>query len=67
MQKRVKKTGEATLLSKDDRAYLARFRKSSKQHVDKVTKTQKLAMKELIDAGIYETSGRLRKQYRSVA
>ena len=67
MLKRVKKTGGTTLLSKDDRAYLASFRKSSKRHVDKVTKTPALAMKELVDAGIYEKSGKLRKQYRSVA
>jgi hypothetical protein len=67
MVKRVTQTGKITLLSKDDRAYLAKFRKSSKLHVDKVTRTQKLAMKELVDAGIYETNGRMRKQYRSIA
>ncbi len=54
-------------LGKGDRACIADFSRSSKRHVDKVTRTQKLAMKELVDAGIYEKSGRLRKQYRSVA
>jgi len=67
MVKRVAKSGTTTLLSKDDRAYLTKFRKSSKDHVDKVTRTRAGAMKELIDAGIYGADRKLKKQYRSVA
>lgn len=55
------------MLSKDDRAYLTEFRASSKSHVDKVTRSRAAAMKELIDAGIYGTDRKLKKQYRSVA
>lgn len=67
MLKRVKKLGSTTLLSKDDRAYLENFRRYSKRHVDKVTRTPELAMQELVDAGIYEKNGKLSKQYRTVA
>jgi Spy/CpxP family protein refolding chaperone len=67
MLKRVPKFGQITLLTKDDRAFIAEFRKSSQSHVDKVTQTKESAMKELVDAGIYDRRGKLRKQYRSVA
>ena len=67
MQKRATKNGKAILFTKADRAFIAAFRKSSKSHVDKVTRTRESAMKELVDAGIYDTRGKLRKQYRSVA
>jgi hypothetical protein len=67
MVKRVAKTGTTTLLSKDDRAYLRAFEKSSQSHVKKVTRTRETAMQELIDAGIYSPNRKLRKQYRSVA
>jgi Spy/CpxP family protein refolding chaperone len=66
MLKRATKTGQI-LLTKADRAYIADFRKSSQSHVDKVTKTKESAVKELVDAGIYDRRGKLRKQYRSVA
>jgi hypothetical protein len=64
MFKGVTKTESSTLLSKDDRAFLTSFRKSSKRHVNKVTQTRAKAMQELIDAGIYETNGKLSKKYR---
>jgi hypothetical protein len=64
MFKRVTRTESSTLLSKDDRAFLTSFRKSSKRHVNKVTQTRAKAMQELIDAGIYETNGKLSKKYR---
>jgi hypothetical protein len=64
MFKRVTKTEGTILLSKDDRAFLTNFRTSSKRHVDKVTQTRAKAMQELIDAGIYEKSGKLSKRYR---
>lgn len=67
MLKTAKKAERVILLTKADRAFIADFRKSSKSHVDRVTKTKESAMKELVDAGIYDTKGRLRKQYRSVA
>jgi len=65
MPKRATKT--AILFTKADRAFIADFRKSSKLHVDKVTRTKASAMKELVNAGIYDSRGKLRKQYRSVA
>jgi hypothetical protein len=67
MVKRVAKTGNTTLLSKDDRAYLGAFEKASQRHVKKVTRTRETAMQELIDAGIYGSNRKLKKQYRSVA
>jgi len=67
MLKSAKKTETITLLTKTDRAVIAEFRKSSKLHVDRVTKTRASAMKELVDAGIYDSKGKLRKQYRPVA
>ena len=67
MVKRVTKPSSITLLSREDRAYLRSFRRSSQRHVEKVTRTRESAMQELIDAGIYGADRRLRKQYRSVA
>jgi hypothetical protein len=67
MVKRIAKSGSITLLSKDDRAYLAAFKKSSRAHVREVTKTRESAVQELVDAGIYGANGKLKKQYRSVA
>lgn len=67
MVKRVAKSGSTTLLTKEDRAYLRSFRETSKSHVEKVTRTRATAMKELVDAGIYGSNRKLRKQYRSVA
>jgi hypothetical protein len=67
MVKRVAQSGTTVLLSKGDRAYLTEFRRASKNHVNKVTRTRETAMKELIDAGIYGTDRKLKKQYRSVA
>jgi hypothetical protein len=67
MVKRVAQSGTTTLLSRDDRAYLTKFRNASKIHVDRVTRTRAAAMQELIDAGIYGTDKKLKKQYRSVA
>jgi hypothetical protein len=67
MVKRVAQSGTTTLLSKDDRAYLSAFEKAAQRHVDKVTRTPEAAMQELIDAGIYGTNRKLKKQYRSVA
>jgi len=61
---RVKKFASKTLLSRDDRAYLARIRRMTKLHVDRVTKTPELAFQELVDAGIYQPDGQLCKQYR---
>jgi hypothetical protein len=67
MVKRIAKSGSITLLSKDDRASLAAFERTSQAHVDKVTRTRASAVKELVDAGIYGSDGKLKKQYRSVA
>ncbi|WP_157477650.1 hypothetical protein [Granulicella tundricola] len=67
MPKSVKTTAKTGLLTKADRAFIADFSKSSQSHVDKVTRTKALAMKELVDAGIYDVHGKLRKRYRSVA
>jgi len=67
MLKDAKKTETITLLTKADRAVIAEFRKSSKSHVDRVARTKESAMKELVDAGIYDRKGKLRKQYRPVA
>ena len=67
MAKRTNQPGTTTLLSKTDRASLTAFRKSSQAHVKRVTKTPAAALQELVDAGIYDRSGKLRKQYRSVA
>ena len=67
MVKRVTKPSSKTLLSKEDRAYLRSFRRTSRTHVEKVTRTRESAMQELIDAGIYGRDGKLRKQYRSIA
>jgi hypothetical protein len=67
MLKRVTKAGSSILLSKEDRAYLTKFRKSSKKHVDEVTRSKQAAMRELVEAGIYGANGKLKKQYRSVA
>lgn len=67
MVKRVAKSGSTTLLTKDDRAYLLAFKQAARRHVKKVTRTRAAAMQELVDAGIYAPSGKLRKQYRSVA
>ncbi len=67
MVKRIAKSGSITLLSKDDRASLSTFKRTSQAHVDKVTRTRASAVKELVDAGIYGTDGKLKKQYRSVA
>lgn len=64
MFKRVTKTESTTLLSKDDRAFLTSFRKSSKRYVNKVTRTRASAIQELIDAGIFDTNGKLSKRYR---
>ncbi len=59
--------GVTILLTKADRNKLASFRSASKKHVALVTKTAAAARQELIDAGIYTRSGKLKKQYRSVA
>lgn len=67
MVKRSAKTGSISLLSKEDRVFLADFRKAAKNHVDRVVRTRETAMKELIDAGIYGKNGKLTKRYRSVA
>lgn len=64
MFKRVIKPEGTTLLSKDDRAFLTSFRKSSKRYVNKVTRNRESAMQELIDAGIYDANGKLSKRYR---
>ena len=67
MVKRVAKSGSTTLLTKDDRAYLRAFKQAARRHVTKVTRSPEAAMQELVDAGIYTASGKLRKHYRSVA
>ena len=64
MMLRVNKFASKTLLSRADRAYLAKIRKTSKLHVKQVTLTPDLAFQELVDAGIYQADGKLAKQYR---
>ena len=41
------------------------FRQAAKEFVAKATRSKKAALKALVDAGIYDKSGRLNKNYRS--
>ncbi len=67
MAKRTSNPKRIILLTKEDRAFIKHFEESSQAHVDKVTKTRETAVQDLIDAGIFTRSGKLAKQYRSVA
>jgi hypothetical protein len=44
---------------------LAEFREAAKEFIAKGTRSKKAALKVLVDAGIYDKSGRLHKNYRS--
>jgi len=67
VMKRIPKTSLGDGLSKEDRIFLKAFEESSQRHVDKVTRSRKAALQDLIDAGIYGKNGKLTKRYRSVA
>ncbi len=67
MAKRIKTTERIILYTREDRAFIADFEKSSKAHVAKVTRTRESARQELVDAGIYNADGTLHKNYRTVA
>jgi hypothetical protein len=66
MAKTLATTGKS-LLTKDDRAYLARFRRAANRYKKAATQSPETALKALIDLGLYGNDGKPSKQYRKSA
>jgi hypothetical protein len=60
-------TTRKSLLTKDDRAYLARFRRAANRYNRAATQSPEAALKALVDLGLYGKDRKPLKQYRKSA